>query len=153
MGEFDVQGGKFFVCVDGVCIKDGKILLLKRRTEPFKGCWSVVGGHVEENETLKEALRREFKEETNLGIDVGNIIDGRIEETSDRTKIIIAFEVTFAHGEISLNPENEEYGWFDKIPLDSVYNYAKYLPNKSADSNKPDRGEIIKLKTPKLGTQ
>jgi 8-oxo-dGTP pyrophosphatase MutT (NUDIX family) len=55
-------------------------------------------------------LRREFKEETNLDIDVGNIIDGRIEKTSDRTKIIITFEVTSAQGEIRLNSESEEYG-------------------------------------------
>jgi len=121
---------KFFVCVDGVYIKDGKILLLKRSVEPFKGCWSLVGGHVEENEALKEALRREFKEETGLDITVGGIIDGRIEETSDRTKIIIAFKVTSARGEITLNSESEEYGWFSKIPSNSVYNYAKYLPKK-----------------------
>lgn len=124
------------VCVDGVYIKDGKILLLKRAVEPFKGCWHVVGGHVEENETLKEALRREFKEETNLDISVGNLIDRRIEQTSDRIKLILTFEVTSAQGEIRLNSESEEYGWFAKIPRDSVYNYAKYLPNKSALSNR-----------------
>jgi ADP-ribose pyrophosphatase YjhB (NUDIX family) len=132
-----MQKKKFFVCVDGVYIKDGKILLLKRSVEPFKGCWHLVGGHVEENETLKEALRREFKEETNLDIDVGDIIDGRIEKTSDRIKIIVTFKVTSAQGKIKLNPESEEYGWFAKIPCDSVYDYSKYLPKKDANSNKP----------------
>jgi ADP-ribose pyrophosphatase YjhB (NUDIX family) len=34
---------------------------------------------VEENETLKEALKREFKEETNLDAEIGDILDGRIE--------------------------------------------------------------------------
>ena len=34
----------FFVCVDDVCVKDGKILLLKRNVEPFKGFWHVVEG-------------------------------------------------------------------------------------------------------------
>lgn len=54
---------------------------------------------------------------------------------SDRIKMIVArFS---AEGKISLNSENEAYGWFEEIPCDSVYNYAKYLPNKSADSNKP----------------
>ena len=71
-----------------------------------------------------------------MDIDVGNIIDGRIEKTSDRTKIIVTFEVTSAQGEIRLSPESEEYGWFDKIPRHSVYNYAKYLPKKDANSNK-----------------
>ena len=134
-----MQGKKFCVCADGVYVKDGKVLLLKRRTEPFKGFWSLVGGHVEKNETPKEALRREFKEETNLDITVGGLVDRRIEQTFDRIKIILTFEVTSAKGEISLSSESEEYGWFAKIPRDSVYNYAKYLPNKSAVSNKPDR--------------
>jgi ADP-ribose pyrophosphatase YjhB (NUDIX family) len=85
---------------------------------------------VEENETLKEALRREFKEETNLDVEVGEIIDGRIEKTLDRTKIVIAFEVTFAKGEIRLNSESEEYEWFTQIPFNCVYDYAKYLKKK-----------------------
>jgi ADP-ribose pyrophosphatase YjhB (NUDIX family) len=120
----------FYICVDGVYIKDGKILLLKRAVAPFRGCWHLVGGHVEENETLKEALRREFKEETNLDVEVGEIIDGRIEKTLDRTKIVIAFEVTFAKGEIRLNSESEEYEWFTQIPFNCVYDYAKYLKKK-----------------------
>jgi predicted NUDIX family NTP pyrophosphohydrolase len=86
--------------------------------------------HVEENETLKEALKREFKEETNLDVEVGEIIDGRIEKTSDRIKIIVAFKVTSAQGEIRLNSESEEYGWFAEIPSNSVYDYAKYLKKK-----------------------
>ncbi len=121
---------KFFLCVDGIYIKAGKILLLKRSVEPFKGCWHIIGGHVEENETLKEALKREFKEETNLDVEVGKIIDGRIEKTSDRIKIIVAFKVTSAQGEIRLNSESEEYGWFAKIPSNSVYDYAKYLKKR-----------------------
>jgi ADP-ribose pyrophosphatase YjhB (NUDIX family) len=69
---------------------------MKRNVETFKDFWHVVGGQVEENETLKEALKREFKEETNLDVEVGKIIGGRIEETFDRTKIIVVFEVASA---------------------------------------------------------
>jgi ADP-ribose pyrophosphatase YjhB (NUDIX family) len=119
---------KFVVCVDGVYVKGGKILLFRRAVEPFNGCWHVAGGHVEENESLKEALKREFKEETGLDVSLGGIIDGRIEETFDRIKVIVAFEVTSAEGEIRLNSENEAYGWFNEVPCDSVYDYTKYLP-------------------------
>jgi ADP-ribose pyrophosphatase YjhB (NUDIX family) len=125
---------EFVVCVDGVYVKNGKLLLLKRNVEPFKGFWHVVGGHVEENESLKEAVKREFKEETGLDVTVGGIVGGRLEETFDRIKIIAAFEVTSAEGEIRLNSENEAYGWFDTVPCDSVYDYGKYLPNGSSIS-------------------
>lgn len=106
-------------------------MLLKRSVEPFKGFWHLIGGHVEENETLKDALKREFKEETNLDIEAGDIIDERIEKTFDRIKIIVTFTITSAQDEIKLSPENEEYGWFSKIPRNSVYNYAKYLKKKN----------------------
>ena len=121
---------KFAMCVDGVLVRDGKILLLKRNVEPFKGCWHVVGGHVEEDESLKDAVIREFREETGLNVTVGGIIDGRLEVTFDRVKIIAVFEVVSAEGEIHLNFENEAYGWFDEVPSNSIYDYVKYLPNR-----------------------
>ncbi len=116
--------------MDGVYVKDGKMLLLKRDVEPFKGCWHVVGGHVEEDESLRDAVKREFKEETGLDVVVGGIVGGRFEETFDRVKIIVVFEVVSAEGEVRLNSENEAYGWFDEVPCDSVYDYSQYLPQK-----------------------
>jgi len=118
---------KFVICVDGVYVKDGKLLLLKRGVEPFKSYWHVVGGHVEEDETLKEAVKREFKEETGLDVVVGSIVGSRLEETLDRIKIIIAFQVVSAKGEVQLNSENEALGWFSQVPCKSVYDYTKYL--------------------------
>lgn len=82
---------------------------------------------MKENETLKDALKREFKEETNLDVEAGKIVGGRFEETFDRTKLIVAFEVASAQGEIMLNSENTEYRWFGQVPLNSVYDYSKYL--------------------------
>ena len=132
-----MEGKDFVVCVDGVYVKDGKLLLLKRNVEPFKGCWHVVGGHVEEDESLKAALKREFKEETGLDVTVGGVIDGRLEVTFDRVKIIVAFEVVSAEGEVRLNSENTAYGWFDEVPYNSVYDYSKYLPNRSSVAKQP----------------
>lgn len=44
-------------------------MLVKRRNEPYKGCWAVPGGYVEIDELFEEAARREFREET--GLDAG----------------------------------------------------------------------------------
>lgn len=123
---------KFFLCVDGILSQNGKVFLVKRNVEPFKGFWHVVGGQVEENETLKDALKREFKEETNLDIEVGDIVGGRIEETFDRVKIIVALEVIAAKGEIKLNGENVDYGWFDGMPESVVFDYSTVLEQLSA---------------------
>lgn len=117
----------FVVYVDGIYVKDKKILVLKRSNEPFKGFWHVIGGKVKDNETLKEALIREFKEETNLDVEVGEIVAGRFEETFDQKKIIVAFKITSAKGEIKLNSESKESKWVKNFPPKSVYNYFQHL--------------------------
>ena len=127
---------KFVLCVDGVLVNDGKILLLKRNVEPFKGYWHVAGGHVDNKENFKDALKREYKEETNLEIEVGDIIDFRIENTPDRTKIILVRrDIDRAHGQIRINSENSEIGWFTETPPCSVINYDSYIEDNQKKSH------------------
>jgi len=45
-----------------------EILLIKRRTVPFRGYWALPGGRVEPGETVKQTIVREVKEETGLGV-------------------------------------------------------------------------------------
>ena len=53
--------------VSAVIIRDGKLLLLKRATEPFKGMWDFPGGYMDARETQLETVRREVSEE--LGVE------------------------------------------------------------------------------------
>src|SRR4249919_2451005 len=55
------------------------IVRTERAHEPRKGEWSLPGGLLELGESLADAVRREIKEETNLDVEVGPII-----ETFDR---------------------------------------------------------------------
>jgi ADP-ribose pyrophosphatase YjhB (NUDIX family) len=57
---------KVFLSVDMIIEKDGKIVLIKRNHDPWKGSWALPGGFVDEGETIEEAAVREGKEETNL---------------------------------------------------------------------------------------
>lgn len=52
-------------------IKDNqlKILLIKRKTTPFKNEWAIPGGFIHLNESLEEAAKRELKEETGIDAD------------------------------------------------------------------------------------
>lgn len=48
-----------------ILINNGHVLLLKK---PRRGWYAIPGGKMEKNETIKEAVIREFREETALNI-------------------------------------------------------------------------------------
>ena len=56
------------LCVDVILVHDGKYILVKRKTEPLKGEWWIVGGRALKGERTEESAKRKVKEE--LGLDV-----------------------------------------------------------------------------------
>lgn len=66
---------KPIIGIGAVIICNGKILLVKRGSEPGKNKWSIPGGLVELGETVQETTVREVKEETNLDVQVRSLID------------------------------------------------------------------------------
>ncbi|MCL5798275.1 MAG: NUDIX hydrolase [Patescibacteria group bacterium] len=54
------------VTIDGVILKGDKVLLIKRKVDPYINYWALPGGHVSFDETVEEAVKREVTEETGL---------------------------------------------------------------------------------------
>ncbi len=48
--------------------KNGKIILIQRKSDTFYGFWAIPGGMVKIDETVEEALIREMKEEVGVKV-------------------------------------------------------------------------------------
>ncbi|HIK02919.1 TPA: NUDIX hydrolase [archaeon] len=62
------------LAVDILVAKDDKILLIKRKYEPFKGKYALPGGFVEYGETVEQAAVRECKEETGIDVELEGLL-------------------------------------------------------------------------------
>ncbi|MGG7034821.1 MAG: NUDIX domain-containing protein [Flavobacterium sp.] len=64
---------KIYLTVDTLVFRKTEnqyeLLLIKRKNEPFKDCWAIPGGFVDENEDLETAAKRELLEETQIAIE------------------------------------------------------------------------------------
>ncbi|MEK6916295.1 MAG: NUDIX domain-containing protein, partial [Nanoarchaeota archaeon] len=66
----DQERGKMQVATDAVVFTVEhdilKILLIKRKNQPFQGKFALPGGFVNPNEEFEDAVKRELFEETNV---------------------------------------------------------------------------------------
>jgi 8-oxo-dGTP diphosphatase len=59
---------------DGAVLIDNKILLIKRKNDPYKGKWALPGGFVEYGEKVEDAVVREVLEETGIKSTIKDLI-------------------------------------------------------------------------------
>jgi uncharacterized protein len=69
--------------VDAAVVRDGKILLIKRGKDPFKGQWGLPGGFVASGEPVESATLRELEEETGLHGTIGALVGVYSDATRD----------------------------------------------------------------------
>ena len=102
----------------GVLIRDiDRYLLIKRAADPDKGLWSIPGGIVEIGEKAEDAARREVKEETNLDVDVIEVLDvinKIVMDEESRVKfhfIIIDYLAEFKEGALKASSDALDARW------------------------------------------
>ncbi|NJW53196.1 NUDIX domain-containing protein [Salinimicrobium oceani] len=108
-----------------------KVLLVKRKKDPYKGQWAIPGGFLEEKETLEEGAKRELKEETGLSVDrlwqlkaFGT--PGR--DPRGRTVSIPFYGVVTSEEKVQGSDDAEDAQWFqlDQLP-DLAFDHSEIL--------------------------
>jgi 8-oxo-dGTP diphosphatase len=106
------------LCVGGIVVHDGELLLIRRGRSPAAGLWSVPGGRVEKGELLAEAVVRELREETGLEAVCGPLVGWVESFEDDRHFVILDFEATVLDDQIPVAGDDAaEVAW---VPLADV---------------------------------
>lgn len=108
-------------CAGALVVRGGRVLLVRRAKEPWKGRWDIPGGFCEGDEHPEDAARREVAEETGLTI----ALEGLLGMWMDRygagdppvSTLNIYYRASIPDGAVptAVDSEITEIGWF---PLD-----------------------------------
>lgn len=71
---FENNWKKPSVTADGIVIRNGKILLIKRKNDPFMGYHALPGGFLNHGERLEDCVVREVREETGLVTEIVDLV-------------------------------------------------------------------------------
>ncbi len=114
-----IHAGMPRVVVEGICLKDGKILLVKGSRGLTKGRWSLPGGFLRFGETPPEGLLRELKEELGVGGRIESLLDikGKLGSESRLHWVMIFYQVSL---EGETHPDPDEIAEVAYFPLEKA---------------------------------
>lgn len=105
--------------VAAIIVDDEKIFATQRGYGDFKGGWEFPGGKIEVGETPQEALIREIKEELEVEIEVGELIDTIEYDYPTFHLSMDCFWTEIVSGDLVLK-EHEAAKWLTKDELDLI---------------------------------
>ena len=123
------------VVVHCLCIKDNKILLVKRAEGILEaGKWGFPGGFLDQGENIKVCATRELMEETGYSGEVNMLfrVNSHPNRTKDNGRNNVAFEFLVSVGEKTGEPdwEQTEVGWHnleDLKPEEMAFDHGQTI--------------------------
>jgi len=112
-----------------------KIVLLKRGVEPAMGKWVFPGGYVDRGESVQEAAIRETKEESQMDVKLGPLLN--VYSYSRSPNVIVVYTAQVVGGALAAGDESVEAGVF--APPEIPWNDLAF------DSTKDALADYIKL--------
>jgi 8-oxo-dGTP diphosphatase len=108
----------------GVIIyNEGRVLIIKRAFDPSRNKWSIPGGVVELGEKVRDAARREVREELGLEVEIKDVVEVLDNIVYDGDKIryhfvLIDFWAEIQGGTLFLSHECLDAAWVSKDDMD-----------------------------------
>lgn len=108
----------------GLVCENGRILLGMKKRGFGAGKWNGFGGHVEEGETIEQAMAREFQEEAGVNVESfekSGVINFHFSDKPIQPEVHI-FRIKKYSGK-PVESDEMKPKWFDinKIPYDSMW--------------------------------
>ena len=111
-----------------------KVLLIRRKNNPFNGFWALTGGALYNDEELNDGLKREITEKTGL-TDIEYILSnvyGELNRSPVYRMVAISYIGLIDRYKVEINQETlktSDAKWFslDEIPEKLAYDHKKIL--------------------------
>lgn len=104
-------------CAGALVVRNGKVLLVRRRIDPFRGYWDIPGGFCEADEHPAETALREVREETGLEIELAGLLGLWMDEYGGNTTLNVYYLARPLGRRLRLGDEAEGAAWFAPTAL------------------------------------
>jgi 8-oxo-dGTP diphosphatase len=121
------KGNYMAIIVGGVIENNGKYLLVQETQKKCYGKWNLPAGHLDPNETIFDAVKREIKEESGVDVELTGVCQIGNRKLADDIFVSVIFTARQVGGEIAYDEEEiMDVKWFS---YDEIMNMKENLRN------------------------
>jgi 8-oxo-dGTP diphosphatase len=127
-------------CAGALVLRNGKVLLVRRAVEPFRGYWDIPGGFCEVDEHPSEAAIREVREETGLEIELTGLLGLWLDEYAGGVTLNVYYMAQPLTHHLQPGDDADGAAWFAASALPQRIAFAngrQALETWALDDNTP----------------
>ena len=111
-----------------VVVRDGHLLLIRRRIPEGDLLWALPGGKVEADESLEQAAVRETVEETGLTVKAVRLLGQRVHPKTGREMSYTACEPLEGEAHVADDEELDAVAWVTHAEIPEYVPYGLFGP-------------------------